>query len=202
MAKQSGVFVTVEMGILCMSPSGTGWAVALSQRGNPPHQGMWALSGSHATTEALLLEAAAQRKVREETGIEIPLSLFQPIQTSEDIADPRGTSLCLWYTLAKPLDPATPIDAGDDATDACWNPMSDVPCLPPLACHHFRLLRAALCHFFTTLYHQALGLQIIVACPWVASAGARCLQTAYWRYHGLAVCVQDRSSILAQGGKE
>lgn len=202
MAKQAVVFVKVEMGILCTSPSGAGWAVALIQRGNPPHQGMWALPGGHVTIEDLSLEAAAQREACEETGIEIPLSLFQPVQTAEDVADPRGRYLCLLYTLAKPLNPAITIEARGDAVHACWNSIYEGPCLPPLAYNHLKLLRAALCHFFTALYHQALGLQIIDACPWATSAGARCLRTAYWRYHGLAVCVQEMSLMLAAGGKE
>ena len=71
--KAAGVFVTVDIVIPRLSPSGTGREVVLIQRKRSPHQGMWALPGGHLNTDNVSLEAAAQAS-----------------STYEDFEDPRG----------------------------------------------------------------------------------------------------------------
>ena len=39
----AGVFVTVDIVIPRLAPSGSGWEVVLIQRKKQPYQGMWAL---------------------------------------------------------------------------------------------------------------------------------------------------------------
>src|SRR5258707_1648783 len=93
----AGVLVTVDVVIPRLSPSGSGWEVVLIKRNKQPYQGMWALPGGHLTTDDLSLEAAAQRAAQEETGLDIPLHLFQQVDNVDEFEDPRGYYMCLLY---------------------------------------------------------------------------------------------------------
>ncbi len=194
----AGVFVTVDIVIPRLAPSGSGWEVALIQRKKPPYQGAWALPGGHLTTDDTSLEAAAQREAQEETGLDIPLYLFQQVQTYEDFEDPRGKYVCLLYVLREPLGPEARIEAGDDASRVQWHSVENLQTLPYLAFNHIRLLRMALRHFFTSSYHDAVGMQEIDACQCEveSSPGLRCSNTAYWRYNGMAICPRDMQVVV------
>src|SRR5258706_1408156 len=160
----AGVFVTVDIVIPRLAPSGSGWEVALIQRKKPPYQGTWALPGGHLNTDDSSLEAAAQREAREETGLDIPLHLFKQVQTYEDFEDPRGKYVCLLYVLSEPLGPEASIEAGDDASHVQWHSVENLQNLPHLAFNHIRLLRMALRQFFTQYYHDAVGIQETDVC--------------------------------------
>jgi 8-oxo-dGTP diphosphatase len=147
----ASVFVTVDIVIPRLSPSGSGWEVALIQRKKQPYQGVWALPGGHLNTEDASLEAAAQREAQEETGLDIPLHLFQQVQTYEDFEDPRGKYVCLLYVLSERLSPEAQIEAGDDASQVQWHSVENMQSLPDLAFNHIRLLRMALRQFFTMM---------------------------------------------------
>jgi 8-oxo-dGTP diphosphatase len=153
----ASVFVTVDIVIPRLSPSG--WEVALIQRKKQPYQGAWALPGGHLNTEDASLEAAAQRETREETGLDIPLHLFQQVQTYEDFEDPRGKYVCLLYVLREPLNVDASVEAGDDASRVQWHSVENMQSLPDLAFNHLRLLRMALRRFFTAYYHDAVEMQ-------------------------------------------
>lgn len=159
----ASVFVTADVVIPRLSPSGSEWEVALIQRKNQPYRGAWALPGGHLDTEDTSLEAAAQRETREETGLNIPLHLFQQVQAYEDFEDPRGKYICLLYVLSEPLSSQTQIEAGDDASLVQWHSVENLQKLPSLAFNHIRLLTVALRHFFTAYYHH------------VGATGNRCL---------------------------
>lgn len=194
----AGVFVTVDIVIPRLSPSGSRWEVALIQRKKQPYQGAWALPGGHLNTEDASLEAAAQREAQEETGLAIPLHLFQQVQTYEDFEDPRGKYVCLLYVLREPLNPEAQIEAGDDASRVQWHAVENLQSLPYLAFNHIRLLRMALRQFFTAYYHDAVGMQEIDACQCERESfpGLRCSNTAYWRYNGIAICPRDIQLIV------
>jgi 8-oxo-dGTP diphosphatase len=194
----AGVFVTVDIVIPRLSPSGSGWEVALIQRKKQPYQGAWALPGGHLTTDDTSLEAAAQREAQEETGLDIPLHLFQQVQTYEDFEDPRGKYVCLLYVLREPLGPEAKTEAGDDASRVQWHSVENLQNLPDLAFNHIRLLRMALRQMFTSYYHNALGMQEIDACQCEIeiSPGLRCSNTAYWCHNGVAVCPRDIESVV------
>ena len=194
----TGVLVTVDIVIPRLSPSGSGWEVVLIQRRKQPYEGMWALPGGHLTVGDPSLEAAAQRETQEETGLNIPLHLFQQVQTYEDFEDPRGKYVCLLYVLSELLGPEATIEAGDDASRVQWYSVENLQSLPYLAFNHIRLLRMALRQLFTSYYHDALGMQEIDACQCEIerSSGLRCSNTAYWRYNGMAVCPKDMELIV------
>ena len=110
--------------------------ILLIQRNHPPFAGHWALPGGFVD-ENEPLEAAARRELFEETGL-APVALQQLGAFGDPGRDPRGwtVSVAFW---ARIIDDVTP-RAGDDAADACWWPLSD---LPPLAFDHADIVRQA-----------------------------------------------------------
>jgi 8-oxo-dGTP diphosphatase len=142
--KAASIFVTVDIVIPRISSAGSGWEVVLIQRKRQPYAGMWALPGGHLTHEDASLEAAAQRETKEETGLDIPLHLFQQVYTFEDFEDPRGKYVCLLYVLREPLGPEASIKPGDDASHAQWYSVANLQSLPEMAFNHIRLLHMAL----------------------------------------------------------
>ncbi|EFH90038.1 NUDIX domain-containing protein [Ktedonobacter racemifer] len=196
----TGVLVTVDIVIPRLAPSGSGWEVVLIQRKKEPYQGLWALPGGHLTPEDASLEAAAQREAQEETGLAIPLDMFQQVHTFEDFEDPRGKYVCLLYVLSKPLGKEACIEAGDDASHVQWFPVDDLQALPYLAFHHIRLLRMALRQMFTSSYHHALGMQPVDVCQCEIKkdTGVGCPNTAYWRYEGIALCPHHMQTFAAR----
>ncbi|GHO66808.1 NUDIX hydrolase [Ktedonobacter sp. SOSP1-52] len=157
----TGVLITVDIVIPRLAPSGSGREVVLIQRKKEPYQGLWALPGGHLTPEDASLEAAAQREAQEETGLAIPLDMFQQVHAFEDFEDPRGKYACLLYVLSKPLGAEARIEAGDDASHIQWFPVDNLQTFPYLAFNHIRLLRMALRQMFTSSYHHALGMQAV-----------------------------------------
>jgi 8-oxo-dGTP diphosphatase len=200
----AGVFVTVDVVIPRLSLSGDGWEVLFIRRNKQPYQGMWALPGGHLNTDDVSLEAAAQREVWEETGLNIPLSLFKQVQTFEDFEDPRGKYVCLLYVLSEPLNPEATIQAGDDASHVQWHAVDNLQTLPDLAFNHIRLLRMALRQMFTSLYHHALGMQEIETCQCEAesNSGQQCFNMAYRRYNGIALCPKHIQLAVRKQEKE
>jgi ADP-ribose pyrophosphatase YjhB (NUDIX family) len=187
------VLVTVDIVIPRLSPSGSGWEVVLIQRVKQPYQGMWALPGGHLNKDDPSLEAAARREVQEETGLDIPVHLFQQVQTFQDFEDPRGKYVCLLYVLSEPVSSEARIEAGDDASRVQWHSVENLQNLPKLAFNHIRLLHMVLRQLFTSSYYNVLGMQEIDACQCEAerSPGLRCSSTAYWSYNGMAICPRD-----------
>ncbi len=199
---QAGVLVTLDIVIPRLSPS-DGWEVVLIQRNKEPFKGLWALPGGHLNTEDVSLEAAAQREAQEETGLAIPLSLFEQVYTFEDFQDPRGKYLCLLYVLSEPLSSSATIQAGGDVSRVQWYSVDDLRTLPDLAFNHIRLLRMALHQMFTSHYQSALGLQAVATpcqCEAEKPLGQRCSNTAYWRYNGIAVCPRDIQAVVEAHG--
>ena len=145
-----------------------------------------------------LVRSCCATETREETGLDIPLHMFEQVQTYEDFEDSRGKYVCLLYVLREPLSPEASTEAGDDATRVQWHPVANLHDLPDLAFNHIRLLRMALRQLFTSYYHHALDLQSMDACQCEIekSAGLRCSNTAYWRYKGVVVCPGDLELVV------
>lgn len=202
--QSQSVFVTVDIVIPRLSPAGSGWEVALIQRKKQPYQGLWALPGGHLTTTDASLESAAQREAREETGLDIPLHLLKQVYTYEDFEDSRGKYVCLLYVLSEPLDTEVQIEAGDDASRVQWYSVDNLQSLPYLAFNHIKLLRMALRQFFTSYYHDAMGLQEMETCQCSVeiTPGKRCSNTAYWRYLGTAICPTHVRALVKKQQKE
>ena len=200
----AGVLVTVDIVIPRLSPSGSGWEVVLIQRKKQPYQGMWALPGGHLNIDDASLGSSAQREAYEETGLDIPLHLFQQVHTFEDFQDARGKYVCLLYVLSEPLSLDAKIEAGDDASYAQWHSVENLHSLPDLAFNHIRLLRAALRQLFTSYYHDALGMQEIDACTCEIEKlpGQCCSNTAYWSYNGISICPRHVQEVVNRHHQE
>ncbi len=104
--------------------------VLLIERRNPPFEGMWALPGGFLNLDETL-EEAALRELHEETGIS-GIELHQFHTFSKVNRDPRHRTITtvFWgYADENTISP----EAGDDAANALWFKLND---LPPLAFDH------------------------------------------------------------------
>jgi 8-oxo-dGTP diphosphatase len=95
--------------------------ILLVRRANPPQQGRWSLPGGRVELGETLVDAV-RREVLEETGIHVAVGRF--LEAVERIG-PDHHFVILDY-VATPIGPRSPT-AGDDACDAKWIQMADLP---------------------------------------------------------------------------
>ncbi len=108
-------------------------SVLLIERGRDPFKGTWALPGGFVDMDESL-EAACKRELEEETGIQI--REVKQFKAYGDVnRDPRHRTISVVF-YAQTETELLP-EAGDDAANARWFPLSD---LPVLAFDHARIL--------------------------------------------------------------
>jgi 8-oxo-dGTP diphosphatase len=114
-------------------------SVLLIRRRHGPYEGYWALPGGFVGIDESLEEAAA-RELAEETGIQ-KVSLNQVHTYGKPKRDPRMRviSVAYWGMLAG--ESGDQARGGDDAAEASWWPVAD---LPPLAFDHDTIIADAL----------------------------------------------------------
>ncbi|MGA1820805.1 MAG: NUDIX domain-containing protein [Thermoplasmatota archaeon] len=117
--------------------AGKGAEVLLIKRKNEPYKGMWALPGGFVdygerTSDAVL------REVKEETGLSCIVRELSHV-ASDPARDPRGHTVSIVYSLD--IEGESTLKAGDDASEAEWFPVSN---LPGLAFDHEKIIRSAL----------------------------------------------------------
>ena len=107
--------------------------ILLIQRLNPPFKDSWAFPGGFVDMDETL-EDAATRELHEETGVSgVMLSQFNAYSSID--RDPRGRTISVIFTgIAKA---ETVIKAGDDAKNARWFYLED---LPDLAFDHNEII--------------------------------------------------------------
>ncbi len=151
--------------------------------------------GGLRRTDRLVKMATA---IAENPSASLPESMRNWADTLEDFEDPRGKYVCLLYVLREPLGPEANVEAGDDAFCVQWHSVENVRNLPSLAFNHIRLLLMTLRQFFTAYYHDAVRMQEIDACPCERESfpSLYCSNTAYWRYHGVAICPRDMQLMV------
>lgn len=115
--------------------------VLLIRRGHDPFKGRWALPGGFVDQDESL-ERAASRELMEETGLK-RLSLVQVGAFGDPGRDPRGHTVTIAF--AGLLDRHRQVQAGDDAADARWWPVTRPP---RLAFDHRRILATAIRRLF------------------------------------------------------
>ena len=98
-------------------------ALLLVQRGVAPGQGKWAVPGGRVEFGETL-RAAVAREVREETGITVTVGEFAG--WVERIGE-EGTHFVILDFFAQPEPPGQTLVPGDDAADAMWVPIADIP---------------------------------------------------------------------------
>jgi 8-oxo-dGTP diphosphatase len=129
--------------------------VLLIERGIEPFKGKWAFPGGFLRTEESADECA-RRELFEETGIE-NVFIEQLYSFSDVDRDPRSRVITIsYFALVKLAD--FKIRAGDDARNANWFPISQVP---PLAFDHDRILRVALNRLRGKIRYQPIGFELL-----------------------------------------
>ena len=110
----------------------------LINRKNEPFKGRWALPGGFVDMDEEL-EQAAKRELAEETGLQ-GVSLEQMHTFGECGRDPRGRQITIVFAgVAK--DNFNSIEAGDDAADAKWFDVENLP--KDLAFDHNEVIKFA-----------------------------------------------------------
>jgi 8-oxo-dGTP diphosphatase len=102
-------------------------------RKNEPYAGTWALPGGFVDMDEDL-EDSAKRELCEETGIVLD-KMDQFAAYGKPGRDPRGRNISVVYYQF--LSGVPEIKAGDDAAEAKWFPLAD---LPVLAFDHKRIV--------------------------------------------------------------
>lgn len=122
---------------LVFASAGGEEALLLIERKNDPYRGFWAFPGGFMNIDETA-EAAARRELEEETGLKIG-NLRQVGAFSKVDRDPRERVVSIvYYTV---LDMCLPVRGSDDACQARWFRLSD---LPPLAFDHSEILQKTL----------------------------------------------------------
>lgn len=113
-----------------------GLHVLLIERGNDPYKGYWAFPGGFMNMNETA-EECARRELKEETGLEVQ-TLRQIGAFSKVDRDPRERVISVvFYAMSEMRE----VKGGDDAHQAKWFPIGEVP---PLAFDHDEILREAL----------------------------------------------------------
>lgn len=115
-----------------------GWQVLLIQRKNDPYKGMWALPGGFVDMDETLEEAVV-RELEEEASIQFD-GLTQLHAFSSIDRDPRGRNIGVMFYGVIEYDKSF-AKAGDDAQEAKWFFIND---LPSLAFDHATALEMAI----------------------------------------------------------
>jgi len=112
--------------------------VLLIQRKHDPFAGMWALPGGFVDMDETA-EEAIKRELEEETSLR--MDNLQQIHTFSALGrDPRGRTISItFYGIAEHEN--SKVIGGDDASDAQWFPVDQ---LPHLAFDHIEVVKIAL----------------------------------------------------------
>lgn len=130
-----------------------GLSVLLVERGVEPFKGCWAFPGGFLKMDEDA-ETGARRELMEETGFEA-VSIFQFGTFSEVNRDPRERVITIAYMALVQKDS---VKGGDDASDARWFPVKEVP---PLAFDHDRILRIALERLKEQIHFHPVGFDLL-----------------------------------------
>ncbi len=127
--------------------------VLLVKRGLEPYKGRWAFPGGFLKPDESA-EEGATRELKEETGLETAyIEQFHTYSTPD--RDPRERVITIAYlALVKIQD----VQGGDDAADAQWFPIKDVP---QLAFDHDVILRDALGRLRERIHFHPIGYDLL-----------------------------------------
>ena len=127
--------------------------VLLIERGIEPFKGCWAFPGGFLNMDEDAL-AGARRELKEETGLEN--AFIEQFHTfSEPGRDPRGRVITIaHYALVKIQE----VEGGDDAAQARWFPIGEVP---HLAFDHDRILRMAMSRLKEKIHFEPVGFELL-----------------------------------------
>ena len=127
--------------------------VLLVKRGGEPYKGQWALPGGFLKNDETAREGAI-RELQEETGL--VASAIGELGVFSDVdRDPRERVITIaWYALVRPAD----VIGGDDADEAAWFSIDD---LPSLAFDHHKILDAAMERLRRDIHFEPVGFELL-----------------------------------------
>ncbi len=134
---------------------GSALKVLLIERGIDPFKGQWALPGGFMNMDEDA-EQCARRELFEETGVRD--MFIEQLYTYSDVnRDPRGRVVSIaYFALVKISD--YELLAGDDANNANWFSMHEIP---SLAFDHDRVLRMAIQRLKGKVRYQPIGFELL-----------------------------------------
>ena len=130
--------------------------VLLIRRKRAPFAGYWAIPGGFVQMDESL-EAGALRELEEETGVR-DVYIEQLYTFGQPNRDPRTRVITVAYFALVPASTLPALQAGDDAADARWWSMYD---LPSLAFDHAEILDYALTRLRYKLEYSAVGFELL-----------------------------------------
>lgn len=132
---------------------GSNLQILLIKRGIEPYKGKWALPGGFLNPDESA-EAGALRELKEETGIES--AYIEQFHTySEPNRDPRERVITIAHLALIKLQE---VKGGDDAADARWFPIDEVP---QLAFDHDAILRDAISRLRERMHFHPIGYDLL-----------------------------------------
>ena len=111
--------------------------VLLIQRGAAPYKGAWAFPGGFMNMDETT-EQCAIRELEEETGLKVA-TVHQIGAYSKVDRDPRGRTITIAYLAI--IDSPEEVSGQDDAANAMWYPITE---LPHLAFDHYDIIKDAI----------------------------------------------------------
>lgn len=132
--REQNIAVTVDAVIF--KEVQNGYDLLLIRRKNEPFKSQWSLPGGFLEMDEAL-ETGALRELKEETGLS--LEKLQQVGAFGALGrDPRGRTISVAF--AGKIKNPSEVEGGDDAEDAQWFPLDD---LPELAFDHAEIIKAA-----------------------------------------------------------
>lgn len=128
----------------------------LIQRKAPPFKNYWAMPGGFVDMDEGL-EAAAKRELWEETGVS-NIFLEQLYTFGQPKRDPRGRIVSVAYFALVKLKDYQAVQGNDDAKDARWFSVKEIP---PLAFDHRNILSIGLQRLKGKLRYQPIGFELL-----------------------------------------
>lgn len=149
--------VTCDM-IICTVMDGK-LKVLLIKRAHPPYRGSWAIPGGFIQVELKeTLEQAAARELQEETGL-TGIRVEQLKTYGDPKRDPRMRVITVAYYALVPFDQIDGmVRAGDDAAEAVWFDMEN---LPKLAFDHDGILSDALMRIRARIQYVNIAFSLV-----------------------------------------
>lgn len=127
--------------------------ILLIERRSHPFKGCWAFPGGFMNIDESA-EECARRELYEETSLKVPV-LKQLGAFSAVHRDPRERVISIvFYALGQPSE----VKGGDDASQARWFPLREVP---QLAFDHDYILRKAMQRLREDIYFEPVGFELL-----------------------------------------